>query len=89
MLQEQPDLNPEVKKIHSEEPINLKRWSDAQDIALRTAVAAHGEKNWKNIAKFVPGRNHAQCLQVGWESISFRYSATFRYSSTFMYSDII
>jgi len=40
-----------------------KRWTKAQDAALRESVRLHGEKNWKAIAERVPGRNHAQCLQ--------------------------
>lgn len=40
-----------------------RRWTSAEDSALKSAVARHGEKNWKAIAEHVPGRNHVQCLQ--------------------------
>ncbi|EQC29908.1 myb-like protein [Saprolegnia diclina VS20] len=39
------------------------RWTPEEDDALRKAVEAHGERNWKSIAEVVPGRNHTQCLQ--------------------------
>ncbi|OQR94688.1 myb-like DNA-binding protein [Achlya hypogyna] len=39
------------------------RWTPEEDEALRKAVEAHGERNWKSIAEVVPGRNHTQCLQ--------------------------
>lgn len=40
-----------------------RRWTVAEDTALRAAVSRHDEKNWKAIAQYVPGRNHVQCLQ--------------------------
>mmetsp|Transcript_22019 Transcript_22019/g.43274 ORF Transcript_22019/g.43274 Transcript_22019/m.43274 type:complete len:606 (-) Transcript_22019:590-2407(-) len=38
-------------------------WTAAEDENLRAAVAKHGEKNWRNIAEEIEGRNHLQCLQ--------------------------
>lgn len=40
-----------------------RKWTRVEDELLREAVAAHGEKNWKTIARYVQGRNHVQCLQ--------------------------
>lgn len=45
------------------EKSNPRRWSKAEDDALRTAVERSGERNWKAIADQVAGRNHTQCLQ--------------------------
>ncbi|RLN32080.1 hypothetical protein BBJ28_00020212, partial [Nothophytophthora sp. Chile5] len=42
---------------------NPRRWTAAEDEALRSAVESHREKNWKAIAAHVAGRNHTQCLQ--------------------------
>ncbi|RHY97934.1 hypothetical protein DYB37_007674 [Aphanomyces astaci] len=58
------DANTEVPADPSEEDApSTKRWTKAQDAALKDSVRVHGEKNWKAIAERVPGRNHAQCLQ--------------------------
>ncbi|RLN80152.1 hypothetical protein BBJ28_00008755, partial [Nothophytophthora sp. Chile5] len=37
---------------------NPRRWTAAEDEALRSAVESHREKNWKAIAAHVAGRNH-------------------------------
>ncbi|GBG25594.1 Transcription factor MYB3R-5 [Hondaea fermentalgiana] len=39
------------------------KWTNEQDEALRRSVEQHNGTGWKNIAKFVPGRDHVQCLQ--------------------------
>nr|CCA16964.1 myblike DNAbinding protein putative [Albugo laibachii Nc14] len=39
------------------------RWTSEQDDALRNAIETIGQRNWKTIALYVPGRNHSQCLQ--------------------------
>jgi hypothetical protein len=44
-------------------PRKPRHWSEEEDAALRKAVETLGEKQWKNIAMWVPGRNHTQCLQ--------------------------
>ncbi|EQC27380.1 hypothetical protein, variant [Saprolegnia diclina VS20] len=54
---------PPVPEISPEDAPSTKRWTKAQDNALKESVQLHGEKNWKAIAERVPGRNHAQCLQ--------------------------
>ncbi|CCI47837.1 unnamed protein product [Albugo candida] len=51
------------KEIGSQLALSSKRWTSEQDEALRNAVEAIGQCNWKTIALYVPGRNHAQCLQ--------------------------
>lgn len=40
-----------------------RKWTSYEDNLLRKAVSVNGEKNWKNIAVMVNGRNHVQCLQ--------------------------
>ncbi|KAA0172008.1 hypothetical protein FNF28_00325 [Cafeteria roenbergensis] len=40
-----------------------RKWTAAEDSALRSAVAEFGERRWKTIAERVPGRDHVQCLQ--------------------------
>ncbi|CAK4086713.1 unnamed protein product [Aphanomyces euteiches] len=50
-------------ELNEEDAPSTKRWTKAQDAALKESVRIHGEKNWKAIAERVPGRNHAQCLQ--------------------------
>lgn len=40
-----------------------KKWTIEEDAALRSAIQKYGEKRWKNIATFVDGRDHVQCLQ--------------------------
>jgi hypothetical protein len=56
----QPSTHPtfEVKK-----PNQKRSWSEAENEALRAAVAKFGEKKWKLIAEHVPGRNNSQCIQ--------------------------
>eukprot|EP00924_Labyrinthula_sp_SR-Ha-C_P005923 maker-scaffold_14-snap-gene-9.34-mRNA-1 protein AED:0.09 eAED:0.09 QI:0/0/0.33/0.33/0/0/3/281/503 len=48
-----------------EEPKKTERrkWTAEEDYLLRNAVNRLGEKNWKQIAQLVPGRNHVQVLQ--------------------------
>jgi myb proto-oncogene protein len=53
-----PEPAPSSKKTKT-----AKRWSVQENQLLKAAVAIYGEKNWKTIAQFVPGRNHTQCLQ--------------------------
>ena len=40
-----------------------KKWTKEEDDLLRQAVREFGEKQWKEIAQRIPGRNHVQCLQ--------------------------
>lgn len=40
-----------------------KKWTEQEDEQLRKAVKEFGEKQWKEIAERIPGRNHVQCLQ--------------------------
>lgn len=42
---------------------NPKKWSAEEDELLRRAVGELGERQWKDIAERIPGRNHVQCLQ--------------------------
>ncbi|KAF0717066.1 Aste57867_2519 [Aphanomyces stellatus] len=58
-----PDGGEHGTEISQEDAPSTKRWTKAQDTALKESVRVHGEKNWKAIAERVPGRNHAQCLQ--------------------------
>jgi hypothetical protein len=54
---------PSADKHHSNKK-NRGAWTPEQDDALRAAVERHEGKNWKAIAKEVPGnRTHIQCLQ--------------------------
>lgn len=39
------------------------KWSKEEDELLKEAVKEFGEKQWKDIAQRIPGRNHVQCLQ--------------------------
>ena len=39
------------------------KWTEEEDLALCNAVARHGEKNWRVIARLVPNRDDVQCLQ--------------------------
>lgn len=48
--------------------IQLISTSCSQDTALRHAVEQHGAKNWKAIAKFLPGRSEVQCLHR-WQKV--------------------
>ncbi|RHY22149.1 hypothetical protein DYB32_010422 [Aphanomyces invadans] len=58
-----PDPDGSTEVDPNEDAPTTKRWTKAQDAALKESVHIHGEKNWKAIAERVPGRNHAQCLQ--------------------------
>lgn len=40
-----------------------KMWTPEEDLVLRAAVEKFGEKNWREIAEELDGRNHLQCLQ--------------------------
>lgn len=40
-----------------------RKWSAEEDHQLCTAVNKFEGRNWKQIAEFVPNRNHTQCLQ--------------------------
>jgi hypothetical protein len=51
-------INPQVKQVAEK-----RGWTEAENSALRAAVAKFGEKNWKKIAEHVPGRNNSQCIQ--------------------------
>lgn len=44
------------------------RWSREEDTQLVLAVEKHGPHGWKALAKLVPGRSHAQCLQR-WQKV--------------------
>jgi hypothetical protein len=39
------------------------RWTEDEDDRLRSAVAKFNARNWKEIAKLVPGRDFTQCSQ--------------------------
>lgn len=52
-----------VQRTTAKLPSKPRRWLQVEDDILREAVKEHKEKNWKEIAKKVPGRNHVQCLQ--------------------------
>lgn len=39
------------------------KWTPEEDELLKAAVNEFGEKQWKDIASRIPGRNHVQCLQ--------------------------
>lgn len=43
--------------------IRPKYWTAEEDEKLRKAVEQYGPRHWKDIATFVPGRTHVQCLQ--------------------------
>ena len=47
------------------------RWSDGEDEILKSAVAQHGQKNWKAIAALVAGRDHVvrPCLALLWTPV--------------------
>ena len=48
------------KKKDKKDP---QKWTKEEDELLKEAVNRFGEKNWKDIASLIPGRNHVQCLQ--------------------------
>lgn len=39
-----------------------KKWKPEEDAQLRTAIQTWGEKRWRVIAGYVPGRTSVQCL---------------------------
>jgi hypothetical protein len=39
----------------------LGRWGEEEDLRLKGAIEAHGDKNWVAIAALVPGRTQKQC----------------------------
>jgi len=39
------------------------RWTEHEDFLLRTAVLKYNARNWREIAKMVPGRDYTQCSQ--------------------------
>lgn len=45
--------------VSSHRPNNM--FTDIEDRRLHTLVAQYGNKNWKKIAKMMPGRNPRQC----------------------------
>ncbi|XP_017235844.1 uncharacterized protein LOC108209447 isoform X2 [Daucus carota subsp. sativus] len=51
-----------IKSLH---PMRKKKgkWSPNEDKRLKVAVMFFGEKNWRNIAQYVPGRDHVQCRE--------------------------
>ena len=50
-------------KVMAHERRKPRRWTKQEDESLRRAVAIHGAKHWKDIARSVETRNHVQCLQ--------------------------
>jgi len=46
----------------------VKKWTEEEDELLRKAVELNVSKNWKTIAKSVPGRNEQQCIQR-WKNV--------------------
>jgi len=46
----------------------VKKWTEEEDELLRKAVEVNVSKNWKTIAKSVPGRNEQQCIQR-WKNV--------------------
>jgi len=46
----------------------VKKWTEEEDDLLRKAVELNVSKNWKTIAKSVPGRNEQQCIQR-WKNV--------------------
>jgi hypothetical protein len=63
----QENLNPSRIK-----PANGRtgKWTPDEDTKLKNAVRAHGAKNWKNIATFVPGRTKKQCCNRWYDSFA-------------------
>lgn len=50
-------------KSRKYKPKNCKIWTLEEDEILKKAYFLNSGKNWKNIAKMVPGRSHTQCSQ--------------------------
>ena len=55
-------------KVMAHERRKPRRWTKQEDESLRRAVAIHGAKHWKDIARSVETRNHMQCLQR-WKTV--------------------
>jgi Myb-like DNA-binding domain len=47
---------------------SMGKWSDEEDELLREAVTEYNGKNWKKIAKCLPGRTDVQCLHR-WQKV--------------------
>jgi Myb-like DNA-binding domain len=47
---------------------SMGKWTEQEDEILKTAVEAHGGKNWKKIADRLPGRSDVQCLHR-WQKV--------------------
>jgi hypothetical protein len=47
---------------------SMGKWTEQEDEILKTAVEAHGGKNWKKIADHLPGRSDVQCLHR-WQKV--------------------
>lgn len=39
------------------------KWNPNEDKRLKVAAMFFGAKNWKNVAQYVPGRDHVQCRE--------------------------
>jgi hypothetical protein len=39
-------------------------WTAEEDALLQDAVRQIGPRKWKQIAEYVPNRDHVQCVQV-------------------------
>jgi len=63
MCSEQSKLRRKKASKMSVSKRNRNTWTEEMDNALTQAVLKYGEKNWKQIASEVEGRNHVQCLQ--------------------------
>jgi len=57
--------NPKIKELYksSHKESKGRPWSVEEDELLKTAANLYCCKNWKAIAKMVPGRSHSQCSQ--------------------------
>lgn len=47
---------------------SMSKWTEEEDRKLQVAVEENGGKNWKNIAKELPGRTDVQCLHR-WQKV--------------------
>lgn len=53
-----------LEEMHARKPgIIPKMWTTEEDNQLREAIKIYGDKNWKEVAKCIPGRSYIQCLQ--------------------------
>jgi len=60
-----PPLVPQPLAQHQPSPkaeTSGKRWTGEEDRQLTAAVNSLGKSEWKNIAQYVPTRNHVQCF---------------------------